>query len=174
MAAIMAAMRMKTRIAPLACLLCLSCAFMVAAPLAAQRPERPILAVSGYVIDAEIDTARTIWLPRWWSALPPEYTEAASFGLHPALKVTKISDEAGSVLTGQRSADAASASPGNAFCARANGALDLEYEGGLTGKDDGPIEGPAEGLKLAAIQEPSPTCFTRRAGFPFLETRPAI
>jgi len=57
MAAIMAAMRMKTKIAPLACLFCLSCAFMVAAPLAAQRPERPVLAVSGYVIDAEIDTA---------------------------------------------------------------------------------------------------------------------
>ena len=34
----------------------LACALLIVAPLAAQRPERPTLAISGYVIDAELDT----------------------------------------------------------------------------------------------------------------------
>jgi hypothetical protein len=129
---------------------------MVAAPLAAQRPERPILAVSGYVIDAEIDTATHHLAAKVVvSFTAPEYTEAASFGLHPALKVTKISDEAGSVLTGQRSADGGiRITPATPFVRGQTVHWTFEYEGGLTGKDDGPIEGPAEGLKLAAIQEP--------------------
>ena len=152
----MAAMRMKTKIAPLACLFCLSCAFMVAAPLAAQRPERPVLAVSGYVIDAEIDTATHHLAAKVVvSFTAPENAEAASFGLHPALKLTKISDEAGTVLTGQRSADGGILiAPATPFVRGQAVHWTFEYEGGLTGKDDGPIEGPAEGLKLAAIQEP--------------------
>src|ERR1035437_8210369 len=48
-------MRMMKRISPIGC--ALICALMIAAPLTAQRIERPALAVSGYVIDAEIDTA---------------------------------------------------------------------------------------------------------------------
>src|ERR1039458_2030352 len=159
MAAIMAAMRMKTKIAPLACLFylfCLSCAFMVAAPLAAQRPERPTLAVSGYVIDAEIDTATHHLAAKVVvSFTAPENAEAASFGLRRALKLTKISDEAGTVLTGQRSADGSiRIAPATPFVRGQAVLWTFEYEGGLTGKDDGPIEGPAEGLKLAAIQEP--------------------
>ena len=35
----------------------------------------------------------------------PENAEMVSFGFHPALKVTKITDEAGKLLTGERSAD---------------------------------------------------------------------
>ena len=153
MTAIMAAMRMKTRIAPLACL---ACAFMVAAPLAAQRPERPTLAVSGYVIDAEIDTATHHLAAKVVvSFTAPENAEAASFGLHPALKLTKISDEAGTVLTGQRSADGSILiAPATPFVRGQAVHWTFEYEGVITGKDDGPIEGPAEGLKLAAIQEP--------------------
>ena len=35
----------------------------------------------------------------------PENAEMVSFGFHPALKVTKITDDAGKLLTGERSAD---------------------------------------------------------------------
>jgi len=35
----------------------------------------------------------------------PENVEMVSFGFHPALKVTKITDDAGKLLTGERSAD---------------------------------------------------------------------
>ncbi len=129
---------------------------MVTAPLAAQRPERPTLAVSGYVIDAEIDPATHHLAAKVVvNFTAPENAEAASFGLHPALKLTKISDEAGTVLTGQRSADGSiRIAPATPFVRGQAVLWTFEYEGGLTGKDDGPIEGPAEGLKLAAIQEP--------------------
>jgi len=81
----------------------------------------------------------------------PENAELVSFGFHPALKVTKITDEAGKLLTGERSVDGTiRVTPGDAVCARAGGALELRVRGVITGNEDGPIEG----LKLAAIQEP--------------------
>jgi tetratricopeptide (TPR) repeat protein len=153
--------RMKTRMAPLAgrlaCLFYLSCALIMAAPLAAQRPERPALAVTGYVIDAEIDTAThhlaakvVVSFTAPENAAPPK-TDSVSFGLHPALKVSKISDEAGAVLTGQRSADGGiGIAPATPFVRGQTVHWTFEYEGVVTGNNDGPVEG----LKLAAIQEP--------------------
>jgi tetratricopeptide (TPR) repeat protein len=127
-------------------------ACLLAAPLFAQRVERPALAVSGYVIDAELDTtthhlsAKTVV-----TFTAPEAAEMASFGFHPALKVTKITDEHGKVLTGDRSADGTiRVTPASPFVAAQACHWTFEYEGVLTGKEDGPIEG----LKLAAIEEP--------------------
>ena len=162
MAAIMAAMRMKTKIAPLAG--GLACILMMAAPLAAQRPERPTLAVSGYVLDAEIDTAtHHLTAKVTVSFTAPENSEAVSFGFHPALKVTKISDEAGTVLTGQRSADGGiRIAPATPFVRGQAVHWTFEYEGAITGNDDGPVEG----LKLAAIQEPVTYLFYSARWFP--------
>ncbi len=130
----------------------LACALIVAAPLAALRPERPALAVSGYIIDAEIDTAtHHLTANVVVSFTVPENAEAVRFGLHPALKVSKISDEAGALLTGQRSADGGiSIAPATPFVHGQAAHWTFEYEGVITGNDDGPVEG----LKLAAIQEP--------------------
>jgi tetratricopeptide (TPR) repeat protein len=129
----------------------------VAAPLAAQRPERPAPAVTGYVIDAEIDTethhlsARTVVSFTAPENAEPQKTESVSFGLHPALKVTKISDEAGMVLTGQRSSDGSiRIAPATPFVHGQAVNWTFEYEGVITGNEDGPVEG----VKLAAIQEP--------------------
>jgi len=81
-------------------------ALLPAAPLRAQRIERPTLDISGYVIDAEIDTNTHHLAARTQvSFTAPETLELVSFGFHPALKVTKITDETGKVLTGERSAD---------------------------------------------------------------------
>ena len=72
-------------------------------PLAAQRPERPALNITGYVIDAEIDTStHHLAAKAVVTFTAPENTEEVSFGFHPALKVTNISDESGKVLTGER------------------------------------------------------------------------
>lgn len=79
--------RMKKRMAPLAG--GLACILMMGAPLAAQRPERPTLTVSGYVIYAEIDTAThhlTAKVVVSFTApenADPQNTESVSFGLHP-------------------------------------------------------------------------------------------
>jgi len=121
------------------------------APLLAQR-ERPALDITGYVIDAEIDTATHHLAAKTkvtFSA--PENLELVAFGFHPALKVVKITDDAGKVLTGERSADGTiRVSPLAPFTKGQVSHWTFEYEGVITGNEDGPVEG----LKLAAIQEP--------------------
>ena len=128
-------------------------ALVVAPPLAAQRSDRPGLDISGYVIDAEIDTAThhlTAKVTVAFSA--PESADEVSFGFHPALKVTKITDAAsGKVLTGERLADGTiRVTPSTPFAQGKPSRWTFEYEGIITGNEDGPVEG----LKLAAIQEP--------------------
>lgn len=124
----------------------------MAAPLAAQRPERPALTISGYTIDAELEpVTHHIQAKVVVSFTAPESLEMVSFGFHPALKVIKISDEAGKVLTGERSADGTiRVSPSTPFTKGQVSHWTFEYEGTITGKEDGPVEG----LKLAAIDEP--------------------
>ena len=76
---------------------------MFAALAACQRLERPALDITGYVIDAEIDTAtHHLAAKATVTFTAPENSEEVSFGFHPALKVTKITDETGKVLTGER------------------------------------------------------------------------
>src|ERR1700739_2024834 len=113
---------------PLAAIFVLGAGLFPALPVTAQRPERATLDISAYVIDAEIDTtAHHLKAKATVTFTAPENSEMVSFGFHPALKLNKITDDSGKVLTGERSAD-----------------------GTITGNEDGPIEG----LKLAAIQEP--------------------
>jgi tetratricopeptide (TPR) repeat protein len=128
------------------------CALMMAAPLSAQRTERPALAITGYVIDAELDPAtHHLAAKAVVSFTAPENLEVVSFGFHPALKVTKISDESGKLLDGERSADGTiRVTAGAPFVRGQVMHWTFEYEGVMTGSEDGPVEG----LKLAAIQEP--------------------
>jgi hypothetical protein len=125
---------------------------LFALPLSAQRLDRATLNVTGYIIDAEIDPAtHHLGAKATVAFTAPDNAEQVSFGFHPALKITKISDDSGKVLTGERLADGtvrvATAAP------IAKGTVShwtFEYEGIVTGNEDGPVEG----LKLAAIQEP--------------------
>jgi tetratricopeptide (TPR) repeat protein len=123
-----------------------------AIPAAAQRPERPALDITGYVIDAEIDTAaHHLTAKTTVTFTAPETAEVASFGFHPALKISKISDESGKLLTGERSADGTiRVTPNKPFVRAQPVRWTFEYDGVITGSEDGPVEG----LKLAAIQEP--------------------
>jgi tetratricopeptide (TPR) repeat protein len=140
----------KLRISPSVAALAL--VSIAAAPLAAQRAERPALTVAGYVIDAEIDPAtHHLAAKAVVSFTAPENSEMVSFGFHPALKVNKISDENGKVLTGDRSVDGTiRIAPATPFVKGQAARWTFDYEGTITGSEDGPIEG----LKLAAIQEP--------------------
>jgi predicted negative regulator of RcsB-dependent stress response len=146
---------MKTTVASLAG--GLACALMIGFPLAAQRPERPSVAISGYVIDAEIDPAThhlaakavvSFTVPE---SAGPKTTETVSFGLHPGLKISKISDEVGTSLTGERLADGSiRVTPATPFVPGEALRWSFDYEGTITVNNDGPVEG----VKLAAIQEP--------------------
>ena len=122
------------------------------APLHAQRIERPTLVISGYVIDAELDPAtHHIAATVGVNFTAPETMEMVSFGFHPALKVTKIADDSGALLTGERSADGTlRVTPATPFVRGQAVHWTFVYDGMITGNEDGPVEG----LKLAAIQEP--------------------
>ncbi len=130
----------------------LAAGFLLAGPLVAQRTERSTLDITGYVIDAEIDTTtHHLQAKAIVSFNPPENAEMVSFGFHPALKITKIHDDAGKILTGERSADGTiRVTPAAPFVKGQPTHWVFEYEGVITGKEDGPVEG----LKLAAIEEP--------------------
>ncbi len=121
-------------------------------PSYAQRPERPTLNITGYSIDAELDTdAHHIAAKTKVTFTAPDNAEVVSFGFHPALKVTKISDENGKLLNGERSADGTiRVTPSSPIQNRQAQHWTFEYEGVITGNEDGPVEG----LKLAAIEEP--------------------
>ena len=138
-------------ISSLAALLLFAVEF-AANPVAAQRPERPTLDITGYVIDAEIDTTtHHLAAKTTVTFTAPDNAEMVSFGFHPALKVNKITDESGKVLTGERSADGTiRVTPASALSSGRPLHWTFDYEGTITGSEDGPIEG----LKLAAIQEP--------------------
>jgi len=131
----------------------IAAAFLLAIPAQAQqRIERATLDVTGYNIDAEIDTqAHHLKAKTTVSFTAPENSELVNFGFHPALKITRITDDAGKLLTGERSADGAiRVTPGSPIVRGREQHWTFEYEGMITGNEDGPVEG----LKLAAIQEP--------------------
>jgi hypothetical protein len=130
----------------------LSISLLPPTPLAAQRIERPALDITGYVIDAEIDTTtHHLTATTQVSFTAPANLELVSFGFHPALKVTKITDDTGNLLTGERTADGTiRVTPPAAFTKGQVYHWTFEYNGTITGDEDGPVEG----LKLAAIKEP--------------------
>jgi len=130
----------------------MAAALMAAPPLQAQLPGRPTLTITGYTIDAELEpsthhlAAKTVV-----TFVAPPNLEVVTFGFHPALKVTKITDESGKVLDGERTADGSiRVVPSTPFVEGQPVHWTFEYEGTITGNEDGPVEG----LKLAAIQEP--------------------
>jgi predicted negative regulator of RcsB-dependent stress response len=118
----------------------------------AQRSERATLDITGYVIDAELDTtAHHIAAKAQVTFTAPESADEVSFGFHPALKLIKITDDAGKLLTGERLADGTiRVAPSKPFVSGQPSHWTFEYEGVITGNEDGPVEG----LKLAAIEEP--------------------
>ncbi len=131
----------------------LAFACLVFAPLpASAQGERPALNITGYVIDAELDTAaHHLTATAVVSFTAPANLDVVTFGFHPALKVTKITDESGKLLDGERTADGSIRVTANTpFVAGQTVHWTFVYDGTITGNEDGPVEG----LKLAAIQEP--------------------
>jgi tetratricopeptide (TPR) repeat protein len=117
-----------------------------------QRIERPVLKISAYTIDAEIDpAAHHLQARATVTFTAPDNSDLITFGFHPALKITKITDDSGKLLTGERTADGSvRIQPNSPVSSTTPSHWTFEYDGNITGNEDGPVEG----LKLAAIQEP--------------------
>jgi hypothetical protein len=125
---------------------------LLAVPLLAQTFERPALHITGYVIDAELDTStHHLAAKAVVSFIAPPSLDAVTFGFHPALKIASITDDDGKVLDGERTVDGSvRVTPAAPFVKGQTYHWTFQYQGTLTGNEDGPVEG----LKLAAIQEP--------------------
>jgi hypothetical protein len=132
-------------------LLIAALAATAALPAAAQVA-RPALNITGYVIDAELDTAtHHLTATAQVTFTAPANLDVINFGFHPALKVTKITDDSGKLLEAERTADGSIRVTANTpFVDGQPAHWTFIYDGIITGNEDGPIEG----LKLAAIQEP--------------------
>ena len=127
-------------------------ALTLAPSLPAQMPQQPTFTINGYSIDAELDpsthhlSAKTVVT---LTASPN--LQVVTFGFHPALKITKITDDSGKVLDGERTADGSiRVVPSTPFVEGQPVHWTFEYEGTITGNEEGPVQG----LKLAAIEEP--------------------
>ncbi len=113
---------------------------------------RVAFAVQAYKINLELDPeTHHLQATVVVTFTAPAGADQVTFGFHPALKITRITDDAGTVLTGERSTD------GNIRIVPATAPArarllhwTFQYEGTLTGAEDGPVEG----LKLAAIGDP--------------------
>lgn len=121
-------------------------------PASAQLPPRPSLEITGYVIHAELDpSTHHLSATAVVTFTAPANLDVVTFGFHPALKITKITDESGKVLDGERTADGSVRVTTNTpFVAGQPVHWTFTYEGILTGDENGPVEG----IKLAQIQEP--------------------
>jgi tetratricopeptide (TPR) repeat protein len=136
-----------TAVAASALLSMLPGAALAQGSLAANR-----MTIQGYKIDAELDTTtHHIAATAVVTFTAPETADQVTFGFHPALKLTKVTDDAGKLLTGDRTADGSiRIAPATPFVKGQPAHWTFVYEGTITGNEDGPVEG----LKLAAIEEP--------------------
>ena len=148
-----AARRLARQATPalLAAALTAALAALVALPATGQVA-RPALNITGYVIDAELDTAtHHLTATAQVAFTAPTNLDVITFGFHPALKVTKITDDSGKLLEAERTADGSiRVTAGTPFVDGQPAHWTFVYDGVITGNEDGPVEG----LKLAAIQEP--------------------
>ncbi len=125
---------------------------LTAVPLCAQGFERPGLNVTGYTIDAELDpSTHTLTAKTVVAFTAPANLDVVTFGFHPALKLTDITDESGKKLDGERTADGSIRVTTNTpFAPGKTAHWTFDYSGVITGNEDGPVQG----LKLASIEEP--------------------
>ena len=114
--------------------------------------DRPLLDVTGYTIDAQLNPAdHTLSAVTrvTFTALQP--ADAAVFELHGALRVTKVVDDQGQSLNGERGANATvRVTPLQPLVAGQSYTWTFTYAGAITSADGGPVEG----LKLASIADP--------------------
>jgi aminopeptidase N len=114
--------------------------------------ERSNIAVTGYVIDAQLDpAAHTIKATARVSFTATDTVSSAVFELHNALKVENVSDERGHPLSGERGPNATiSVAVPNPISKGANATFTFVYSGTLSGSEESPVEG----LKVASIGDP--------------------
>jgi hypothetical protein len=145
-------MRFAVRRAAQAILLLLT-ALGVLCPAALSAAERPRIQAEDYNIEATVSpqthklTARAVV-----KFVALDDISIASFELHNALRVTRVTDSQGNVLPTERISQDSSVrvSLPNGMTKGQEATLTFEYEGNVTSADDSPVPG----LKLAYVGDP--------------------
>ncbi|MBW4026757.1 MAG: tetratricopeptide repeat protein [Acidobacteria bacterium] len=124
---------------------------------------KPVIDVTGYSIQAELSPADhklSATAKVTFTAL--DNLDAVIFQLHGALKVEKVTDQSGAVLTGERGASSTvRITPASTLAKGQSYTWNFTYDGTLTGEG-----GPVEGLKLASIGDPISYLLYAGAWFP--------
>ncbi len=127
----------------LAFLLALLAILPCASPLAIAQVQRPAINITAYNIDAELDPdAHTLKATAkvTFTALQP--VDTAVFQLHSALKVDKVTDGTGKVLSGERGTDATIRLTLTTPMSKGQTTtFTFEYGGVLSGTEESPVEG---------------------------------
>ncbi len=141
--------QLRRRLVALVTVLLAACA---ALPLLAQTYQQPTPNITGYVINAELlPSTHHLTATAVVTFTAPPNLDVITFGFHPALKITKITDQNGNLLNGERMADGSvRVVPAAPFVQGQAQSWTFQYGGTLTGAEDGPVPG----LRLAAIEEP--------------------
>ena len=122
------------------------------APLPLRAAAKPDIDITGYVIDVQLDpSAHTMTATANVAFTAEDTIDTAVFELHNALKVDKVTDSAGHVLSGERGANStiSVALPGSMTKGQ-SATYTFVYGGTLAGGEESPVPG----LKLASIGDP--------------------
>jgi hypothetical protein len=131
----------------------LSPLLLVALPLSLPAADvQPPLAVTAYVIDAQINPAtHTLAAQARVTFTANQAADTAIFELHGALQIKQVLDATGAALNGERGANATvRVTPALPLVAGQSYTWTFTYVGALTGADGGPVDG----LKLATVDTP--------------------
>jgi aminopeptidase N len=133
-------------------LLSLALLLCPASPLFAQQAAKPLLDVTGYVIDAQIDPAEhTLHATARVTFTALDALPTVVFELHSALKVTRVTDQKSHPLDAERGQNSTiRVTPAAPLAKGDTSTYTFVYDGALSGVEGSPVEG----LKLAAIEEP--------------------
>ncbi len=126
--------------------------FSLLTPVLSHAADKPAINITAYKIDAQIDPdAHSIKATARVTFTPLETSDTVLFQLHSALKVEKVTDGSGHVLSGERGADATIRLTLPAALAKGQSTtFTFAYDGVLSGSEESPVEG----LKLASIGSP--------------------
>ncbi len=121
-------------------------------PTPLRGADKTTFQINSYVVDADLDPTShhlTATVQVNFTAL--EAAETLVFQLHNSLKVNKVTDGSKTPLSGERGQDATiRITPRVPLSKGQTGSYTFQYDGTLTGTEDGPVEG----LKLTSIGDP--------------------
>ena len=124
----------------------------VPAVLAQQLSNKPLINITGYVIDATlIPATHQLHAKAKVSFTTLDALPVATFELHSALKVAKVTDADGHPLNAERGPNSTlRVTPSEPLAKGDTAVWNFEYDGTLENGDNSPVEG----LKLASIGDP--------------------